>query len=85
MFIRHEGYACRLRVAGIENSQWILDQLSKAFVFMTSEPIQEEGLPALCTFRVVYGSQLSRRKLESLLVAIPGVRLAFDQPLEEVA
>ncbi len=52
---------------------------------MTSEPVQEAELPAYCTFRVVHGSQLSLRKLESLLVAIPGVRLAFDQPLEEVA
>ena len=85
VLIRHEGYACRVRVAGIKNVRWVLDRLSESFVFRTSEPTQEVELPAYCTFRVAHGSQLSQRKLESLLAAIPGVRLGFDQPLEEVA
>lgn len=46
--------------------------------------MQEVEPPAYCLFRVVYGSQLSERELERLLVAIPGVRLGRDQPLEEV-
>ena len=83
--IRHEGYACRIRVAGIENARWVLDRLSESFVFRTSEPIQEAKLRAYCTFYVVHGSQLSRGKLESLLNAIPGARLALDPSLEKVA
>ena len=82
--IRHEGYACRVRVAGIENALWVLDCLSESFVFRTSEPIQEAGLPAICTFRVAHGAQISRRQLESLFAAIPGVRLDLDRSLEKV-
>ena len=82
--IRHEGYACRVRVAGIENAFWVLDCLSKSFVFRTSQPIQEAELPAYCTFCVAHGSQISRRQLESLFAAIPGVRLDLDRSPEEV-
>ena len=85
VWIRHEGYACRVRVAGIENARWVLDRLSESFVFRTSEPIQKAELPAYCTFCVAHGSQLSHRKLESLLIAIPGVMLSLDHSLEEVA
>ena len=83
--IRHEGYACRIRVASIGNARWVLDRLSESFVFRTSEPIQEAELPAYCTFCVAHGAQISQRKLESLLSAIPGVRLSFDHLQEEEA
>ena len=84
VFIRHEEYACRVRVVGVENARWILARLSESFVFRTSEPIEEAKLPAFSTFAVAYGSQPSRRRLESLFAALPGVSLQMDHSLEEV-
>ena len=40
--------------------------------------MQQSGQSAYCTFNVAYGSQLTRRGLEGLLLAIPGVKLVVD-------
>ena len=81
--IRHGGFACHVRVAGIENARWVLEHLSDSFAFQTSA-LQEADLPAYCSFSVAYGSQLSRRKLENLFTAIPGVQLEPERSLEEM-
>jgi hypothetical protein len=62
-----------VRVDGIKNAKWLLDRLGRSFVFKTSEPINEEADSSCCTFRVMCGSQMSRRVLEKLLAAIPEV------------
>lgn len=61
----------------------MLERLSRSFVFRTSEPFEEVERSSRFTFRVTHGSQLSQRKLESLLAAIPGVKLRIDYSLEE--
>lgn len=78
VFIKNEGYACRVSVEGLDNARWVVDRLSQSFVFKTSEPMLEGVRPARCTFRVAYDSQLSHRKLSGLLSALPGVRLILD-------
>ena len=75
VWTRALGYMCEVRVDGIENAKWLLDRLGRSFVFKTSEPIDEEADSSCCTFRVMYGSQMSRRVLERLLTAIPEVSL----------
>jgi len=81
--IRHEEYACRIRVTGIENARLVLFCLSEAFVFRTSQSFQEVEHPASCSFCVAYGGQLTPRELERLLAAIPGVQLQVDRSHEE--
>jgi hypothetical protein len=83
VLIRHEGYACRLWVASIENARRVLDSLSRSFVFRTSEPFKKVDRTTCFTFRVSHGSQLSPRKLESLLAAIPSVSLRIENSPEE--
>jgi hypothetical protein len=78
VWIRPLGNNCRLRVEGIENAQWLLDHLARFFVFKTSEPMNEEPSSSCCAFRVAYSSQMSRRGLEKLLVAIPEVHLMTE-------
>ena len=82
--IRDEGFACRIRVEGVDIAGQILKCLSNAFVFKTSEPMEESWNPPQCIFRVAYGSQLSFRKLAGLLSAIPGVGLRLEPLTEEV-
>ena len=83
VLIRHEGYACRLWVARVEDAHCVLKSLSESFVFMTSEPFQQVKSSTCFTFCVTHGAQLSPRKLESLLAAIPGVTLQVENSLEE--
>lgn len=78
MLIRHEGFACRVRADGAANSLEILKRLSNSFAFKTCEPLEQCGQSTYCTFSVAYGSHLTRRGLESLLLAIPGVKLLVD-------
>ncbi len=85
VLIRHEGYACRVRVASIADARWVLDCLSKSFIFRTSDPFEEHNVPDDCVFCVAYGSQPSRRALESLIAAIPGARLEVDRTAENEA
>lgn len=73
--IKDEGFACRICVDSIEFAREILLSLSDAFVFQTSEPMKSSWNPPQCIFWVAYGSQLSHRKLASLLSAIPGLEL----------
>ena len=78
VWLRPLGNACRVRVDGIKNAQWLVDRLSRSFVFKTSDPMNEEEGSSCYTFRVAYSSQMSRRGLERLLAAIPEVNLMTD-------
>jgi len=78
VWIRPLGNACRVRVAGMQNAQWLLARLGHFFVFKMAEPMNEEADSSCCTFRVQYSSQMSRRGLERLLAGIPEVVLMTD-------
>ncbi len=77
--IKHEGYSCRVKAEGVANSLWLLKCLSHSFAFKTSEPLVANGPTEYCTFQLAYGSHLTRRGLESLLLSVPGVRLSVDR------
>lgn len=75
VWLRPLGSACRVRVDGIRNAQWLLNRLGQSFVFKTADPMNEEVGSSCCTFRVAYSSQVSPRGFERLLAAIPEVNL----------
>jgi hypothetical protein len=76
--LRHLGSACRVRVDGTKNAQWLLDRLGRSFVFKTADPIYEETSSSYCTFHLAYNSEMSRRGFERLLAAIPEVNLMME-------
>lgn len=78
VWLRPLGGACRVRVDGVENTQWLLHRLGQSFVFKTADPIAEEADSSCCTFRVQYDSQMSRHGLEKLLAAISEITLMTD-------
>lgn len=78
VWIRPLGSSCRVRVDSIKNARWLLDRLSRSFVFKSSEPINEDQSSSCCTFRVADSSQISRHGFERLLGAIPEVKLMLD-------
>jgi hypothetical protein len=78
VWIRPLGYMCRVRVDGIRNAEWLVNRLGHCFVFKTSDPVKQEEGSSHCTFRVMYSSQVSLRRLERVLATIPEVNLMFD-------
>jgi hypothetical protein len=78
VWIRPLSSACRMRVDGIHNTQWLLNRLSQSFVFKSSEPVREEEGSSCCSFHVLYSSQMSDSKFAKLLGAIPEVNLMLE-------
>ncbi|MCO6046198.1 hypothetical protein NG895_20060 [Aeoliella sp. ICT_H6.2] len=70
-----EGYACRFSVEGMEVAQTIINLLSRAFAFQTSDPIRQGATPSQRIFRVAYGAELTQKDLVRLLSPVPGLRL----------
>jgi hypothetical protein len=75
VWIQPSDYGFYLLVDGVENAVWLLDRLGRSFVFRSAEPIAEQRNSPFCTFQVAGGPQLTLRKLQQLLVAIPEVTL----------
>ena len=78
VWIRPSGGNCRVRVDSIKNARWLLDRLSRSFVFKSSEPINEDQGSSCSTFRVPYSSQMPRSTFEKLLAGILEVRLMTE-------
>lgn len=75
VWLRPLGDMCRVRVDGMENAKWLLDQLSRSFIFKTSEPFGVTAGSTVCSFAVPYNTSLSRSKFERTLAAIPELTL----------
>ena len=75
VWLRPQGDYCGVCVEGIENAKWLLERLSRSFVFRTSEPFGESRGTSLCSFRIPYNPPLSRARFERLLAVIPEVKL----------
>jgi hypothetical protein len=78
VWIRPLSSACRVRVDGIRNAQWLLNRLSESFVFKSSEPLDDNLEAACSSFQVQYSSQMSGPRFAKLLAAIPEVSLMLE-------
>lgn len=67
--------ACRVRVDGFRNAVWLLDYLSRHFIFKTSESLHEDSDSSCFSFSVIHSFQMNQARLERLLAAIPEVHL----------
>jgi hypothetical protein len=80
VWIRRLDGACRLRVDGLENADWLLRRLSHSFVFKTSEPLHDMRDSSDCTFCVAHNAQLPGPAFEKLLAGIAEVKLMLEPP-----
>ena len=78
VWIRPLYNVCRVRVDGIPNARWLLTRLSRSFVFMSSEPMEDDEKASCSTFHVPYSSQMSHFKFERLLAGIQQVQLMSE-------
>ena len=70
---------CNVRVQGPDNLRWLVDYLSRVFIFKSSEPVSDD-VDGISSFRVSYGSQVSLSLLQKILGAIPQVVLITERP-----
>jgi hypothetical protein len=75
VWIRPGGDFCHVRVDGLDNLQWLLEQLSQFFVFRTFEPIGKRDDAQHWTFDVPCNPPLTQARLRNLLAAMPEVQL----------
>ena len=80
VWISRKDGALRIRVDGLENTNWLLRRLSDSFVFKTSEPLHEVPNSSDYTFRVAHNSEMSDRRFEKLLASIAEVKLMLEPP-----
>lgn len=66
---------CHVRVDGLKNTLWLLDRLSRRFVFKTSEALKEDASSSWFSFSVIHNFHMTQTKFERLLASIPEVRL----------
>ena len=78
VWIRPLGMDGKVRVESMAIATWLLKRLSSSFVFKGSESVNEEECFPCCTFRVVYGSQMSHALFRKLLDGIPEVIMMAD-------
>jgi hypothetical protein len=77
--------ACRIRVDGLDNTQWLLRRLSDLFIFKTSEPLYDVPNSSSYSFRVAHNSQMSGPRFEKLLASIAGVKVILEPSERELA
>ena len=75
VWLRPLNSGCKVRVDGITNAKWLLDRLSRSFVFKSSEAMNEDEFFPACVFAVPYGSQMSYPVFTKLLSGISEVDL----------
>ncbi len=78
VWIRPLGTDGKVRVESMAIATWLINRLSWLFVFKGSESVNEEECFPCCTFRVVYGSQMSHALFRKLLDGIPEARIMAD-------
>lgn len=71
----------RVSVDGSANANWLVDRLSRAFVFKSALPIDQNARTSLCTFQIPYTSMLPFEMFRKLLLSIPEVTLVMHPVL----
>ncbi len=78
VWIRPLGDYCRVKVDGIENARWLLQQLSQSFIFQTFDGINQRYGSPQCIFKIPYNPPLSHLKFEKILRAMPEITLMSE-------
>jgi hypothetical protein len=75
VWVQPMDYEYRVSVDGAGNANWLIDELSRSFVFKSALPLVNDG--ELYSFQVPYNSLLPFAVFRKILAAIPSVRLTM--------
>jgi hypothetical protein len=68
----------RVSVEGAQNASWLINELSRSFVFKSALPLANDRQSELHSFQVPYNSLLPFAMFRRILTAIPGVQLTMQ-------
>jgi hypothetical protein len=78
VWVRSLGNACRVRVEGTGNAQWLVDRLAQTPALAGLEFVDVKPDGTTCTFRVPNSAERTLASLEQELAHIPGVQLMLE-------
>jgi hypothetical protein len=81
VWVRPMDYEYRVSVDGATNADWLLNELSRSFVFKSAVPLDRHAADGVCTFQVPFTSLLPFSLFRRLLSAIPEVTLIMQPAL----
>jgi hypothetical protein len=68
----------RVSVDGVENAAWLIQELSRSFIFKSAAPLADDRQDALYSFRVPYNALLPFATFRRVLAAMPRVQLTMQ-------
>lgn len=78
VWVQPMDYEYRVSVDGFANATWLIDRLSRAFVFKSAMPMNKDVRTLLCTFQVPFNSMLTFGVFRKLLSGMPEVTLVMQ-------
>jgi hypothetical protein len=74
-------YEYRVSVDGAQNAGWLINELSRSFIFKSALPLTHDFQNTICSFQVPYNSLLPFAVFRSILSAMPRVQLTMPTAL----
>jgi hypothetical protein len=78
VWVRPMEYEYRVLVEGLANAEWLILELSRAFVFKSARPIASEHDSPLFSFQVPCNSMLPLSRFYRLLAGMPQVTMVLQ-------
>jgi hypothetical protein len=74
-------YDYRVSVSGLHNAIWLLNELSRSFVFKSAMPLAHDRELSLCSFQAPFTALLPFAVFKRILAAMPRVELVMQPAL----
>ena len=81
VWVQPMDYEYRVSVEGADNASWLINELSRSFIFKSALPMANDYQTLLCSFQVPYNALLPFAVFRRVLSAIPCVRLTMNTAL----
>ena len=74
-------YEYRVSVEGVLNASWLINELTRSFIFKSALPLSSDRQCSLYSFQVPYNSLLPYGVFRRILSAMPCVHLTMQAAL----
>lgn len=78
VWVRSLGNACRVRVEGVHNAEWLVDRLARTSALEGLDSVDLQPHGSICTFEIPNSIARTLASLETELAQMPGVELMLE-------
>lgn len=78
VWVQPMDYEYRVSVEGVANAGWLINELSRSFIFKSALPLAKDRQNAVCSFQVPYNALLPFTVFRRILAAMPCVQLTMQ-------